>query len=368
MKIAIDASRLRPGMTGAGRYAAGLLAPLDEEMPEASFILYTRRDCSVDPPSPRWTVRYDRHPIWSRLPVTWWIHHRLGTLIRGDKPDVFWGPNTLVPRGLVSSIPCVTSVLDFNHVLVPETLPPLTRYAHRRWMDADVRAATRNVAISKGTAVRMRQLLGRSPDAIAYPSVPAIPAVTDYEAALRSLEIMGVRRPFLLTVGSRAPRKNLTSVVSAVAMLKARKRLTDYQLVMAGPDSWNKRNRILERGTGTEWIKPLGFVDDTKLAALYTFADALVFPSLYEGFGMPVIEARAFGCRVVTTDSPELREAGGEDATYVLPTAEGVAAGLERALALPKPSLHHVEFDSRTAAHAVASAIREAVDSVHRAG
>jgi glycosyltransferase involved in cell wall biosynthesis len=70
---------------------------------------------------------------------------------------------------------------------------------------------------------------------------------------------------------------------------------------------------------------------------LYAGADALIFPSLYEGFGMPVLEARACGARVVTTDIPELREAGDEYVIYVQPTLEGIKAGILRAMDLPKP-------------------------------
>ena len=70
---------------------------------------------------------------------------------------------------------------------------------------------------------------------------------------------------------------------------------------------------------------------------LYAGADALVFPSLYEGFGMPVLEARACGARVVTTDIPELREAGDEYVIYVQPTLEGVKAGILRAIDSPNP-------------------------------
>ena len=80
-----------------------------------------------------------------------------------------------------------------------------------------------------------------------------------------------------------------------------------------------------------------GYVPDELMPFLYAGADALVFPSLYEGFGMPVLEARACGARVVTTDIPELREAGDEYVIYVQPTLEGVKAGILRAIDSPNP-------------------------------
>lgn len=364
IKVGIDASRVRDGMTGAGRYAAGIFAPLDVAMPDAQFILYTRGNGAISLPSGRWRVRRDPHQVWRRLPLTFWIHFRLAYLVNTDEPDVFWAPNTLTPKGLHASIPCVTSVLDFNHVLVPETLPPTTRIASRRWMDANVKAAAKNVAISKGTAQRMFDLLGRRADAIAYPAVPPMPPPLEEAAAVRILSEFGILRPFLLTVGTRAPRKNLASAVAAMEMLRHRGCLLDHQLVMAGPEAWDRGGRSIERKKGRDWIKPLGFVDDRVLAALYAAAEALVFPSLYEGFGMPVIEARAVGCRVVTTDSPELREAGGGDATYVNPTPEGIAAGLDAALSRPPPPPCRLAHDWDEAAQVMAAVFRSAMSGI----
>ncbi|TAM07458.1 MAG: glycosyltransferase family 1 protein, partial [Rhodanobacter sp.] len=303
MKIGIDASRLKAGMTGVGRYTEGILGPLDRELPDATFVLYARRKCSVVLPSRRWSVRCDRHPLFSCLPTPQWIHYRLASVARGDGLDVFWAPNTLTPQGFNTYAPCVITVHDLIHILVPETLPPLTRLAYGRWFDGDVEHAARVVVNSQATSDRLFDRLDRRADGIALPAVRSLPFVR--ETAVATISKLGVKCPFLLTVGTRAPRKNLVSAVAAVKLLKARGKLLDYQLVMAGGEAWNRSNRSVERDDGTHWIKPLGHVSDGTLAALYSLADAFVFPSLYEGYGMPVIEARTLGCRVITTDSPE---------------------------------------------------------------
>lgn len=362
MKIGIDASRLKAGMTGVGRYTEGILAPLDREMPDATFVLYARRECSIALPSSRWSVRCDLHPLFSRLPTPQWIHYRLASMTRAGELDVFWAPNTLMPRGLKAFAPCVTTVCDLIHLFVPETLPPLTRLGYARWFDADVERADKVVVISKGTADRLFDRLGRRADGIAFPAVPVLPL--DRGTAAETLSKLGVRSPFLLTVGTRAPRKNLVSAVAAVKLLKARGKLLDYQLVMAGGEAWNRSNRSVEQGGGVDWIKPLGHVSDGTLAALYAHAEAFVFPSLYEGYGMPVIEARTLGCRVITTDSPELHEAGGATTTYVAPTPEGIAAGLEVALAQPAPAPAKLDHDWDDAARVMASAFRSAASKV----
>lgn len=354
IKIGIDASRIHDGMTGVGRYAAGMLPALDAAMPEAQFILYARNRFAARLPSGRWSVVNDTHPFWSRVPVTRWMHGRLGALVARDPIDVFWSPNTFIPRG--ARVSCVLTVHDFNHVFVPETLPPLTRYAYRKWMNADILAADANVANSRGTAQRMFDLLGRRPDAIAYPAVSTSPLAGDDIRASALLHEAGVSRPYLLTVGTRAPRKNLASVVAAVEQLRDAGQLLDHQLVMAGPEAWDRGGRKIERGH--DWVRPLGFVSDALLSTLYANAEALVFPSLYEGFGMPVIEARSHGCRVVTTDSPELREAGGEDAIYTDTTPAGIATGIRTALSRPRPSPWQVEHSWESAAEVMASVFR----------
>lgn len=357
MKIGIDASRLRVGATGVARYTEGILKALDLVMPEATFVLFARGECSFTPPSNRWVVRCDKHAIWARIPVPYWIRYRIAALVRSNAIDLFWTPNSIIPVGFTNNVPCVMTVHDFRHLLEPENLPPIICHAYRKWLAGDVRCAARVVTNSVGTSERMQTLLGRGADAVAFPAVPTLPVVTDPGNAASALLALGVRQPFLLTVGGSLC-KNLESVVDAVAMVKARGRLTNHQVVMVGRESRSVRAGIRKRMHTIDWIRPLGYVDDAIMAALYLLADALVFPSSYEGFGMPVYEARAVGCRVITTESPELREAGGSYATYVQPTPEGIAAGLEAALSRPPPPVLIMEHSWGDAAEAMAMIFR----------
>lgn len=359
MNVGIDASRLRPGMSGIGRYIRDILAPLDAALPEARFILYARTACDVALPSERWSVRCDPHAVFKRLPNSEWIHYRLGARLALDGLDVFWAANTLLPRSL-GMLPCVTTVYDLNHLLFPDTMPALTRTAHRRWFASDVRRAARVVAISEGTAARLKAHLGCRADAIAKPAVPFRGTPPDRPAAIAALAAIGIRQPFLLTVGTREPRKNLTSAVAAVSALKARGHLSDHQLVMAGAGGWGQSRKPNVAMGEKNWIRALGYVDDTTLMALYTLADALLFPSLYEGYGIPLGEAQMYGCRVVATDSPELREAGGSDALYIEPTIEAIAWGIEKALSTPSPPARRPDHDWNDAAIVMANVFRQA--------
>ncbi len=359
--VGIDASRVREGSTGVGRYTQAILRPLDKALPCANFILFVRRSHNALLPSSRWTVVCDRHPVWSRLPIALWVHYRLGRLVRTRRVDVLWASNSFIPNGLPSTMPTVATVFDLRHILYPSDLPVITRFAHRLWFASSVRKAKRVVSISGGTSIRMARLLGRGADFIARPSVPPLPVLTDATKVTRLLTNVNLRAPFLLTVG-RSSCKNLAVVIRAVADLKRRGQLLSHQLVMVGPSEGMREIGGVDLKQ-FQWVRRLGRVEDELMAALYLAADVLVFPSIYEGFGIPVIEARAAGCRAVTTDSPELREAGGADVTYVEPTCAGVADGIMRALSLPRPlpsdAAELIKWD--VAAGAMARAFQSAV-------
>lgn len=360
MRIGIDASRLGSTATGVGRYTEALLEPLDKLLPNATFILYMRSECVVSLPSTRWSVHVDPSPLWRRLPIIYWIHYRLGVISRADELDVLWAPNMLLPMAGSASVPCVTTVCDFCHDINPWNLPWVSRFGPRWWFDADTLRSSKVVAISHGTSARMEAILGRSADAVAQPSAPKLRPSLDREASVRALALLGIRQPFLLTVGDR-PCKNLPGVIRALRMMKARGELSGVDLVMVGVSSWRSRNCFPANLRRAPWAKPVGHVDDDVLAALYRLADGLVFPSFYEGFGMPLVEARAYGCRVIASDSPELREAGGDGAIYVEPTPAAIAEGLAEALARPAPSPECLRHDWVDAARVMASVFRDTV-------
>jgi glycosyltransferase involved in cell wall biosynthesis len=130
-------------------------------------------------------------------------------------------------------------------------------------------------------------------------------------------------RPYLLTVATLEPRKNLATLVAAFRLLG-----TQHALAVAGGEGWGEQPELR-----TEGVRRLGFVGDDELARLYRGADVFVFPSRFEGFGIPVIEAMASGTPCVVSSHPSLDEACGDAAVRVDPeNAEGIAAGVERAL------------------------------------
>jgi glycosyltransferase involved in cell wall biosynthesis len=130
--------------------------------------------------------------------------------------------------------------------------------------------------------------------------------------------------PYLLTVATLEPRKNLGTLVEAFALLDD----TDLSLVVVGGEGWGEQPQLDRRG-----IVRLGRVSDEKLARLYRGADAVIYPSRFEGFGMPITEAMASGAPVVASAHPSLDEASGAAAVRVDPESpEAIAAGIREAL------------------------------------
>ena len=158
-------------------------------------------------------------------------------------------------------------------------------------------------------------------------------AVGPEEARRAVADQFGVSGPYVLHVGTIEPRKNLERLVTAMAHLAQRG--TPHILVCAGAPGWGAAalHRHLEAtGTGDR-VRLLGAVPDAVLPALYAAADALAFPSLYEGFGLPLLEAMACGTPVVTSNVAAMPEIAGEAAVYVDPRdPEAIAAGLDRVL------------------------------------
>jgi glycosyltransferase involved in cell wall biosynthesis len=327
MRIGVDARYLSGNLTGTGRYVREILFCLNTLMPDVEWLLYARRPLGLSWPSSRWRVVVDPHPLWRLLPGLVWVKVRLGMLARKDRLDAFWAAGTLSPT---IDAPVVATVYDLNHVLVPETMRLVNRFAFRRWFIADVRAAAQVITISQGTAIRLREFVGRSADGVALPG-------SQWSGMdVKVLEGRPFDEPYVLSVATREPRKNLSSLITAFVALKARGLIPQHQLVLVGDTGWGEKLKALQ-GDRPAWLRELGYVPDHRMAALFAHADVLVQPSHYEGFGMPAAEAASFGARVVATDIPELREAAGPYGVFVRPDPEDVARGILDALAMPDP-------------------------------
>jgi glycosyltransferase involved in cell wall biosynthesis len=333
IRVGIDGRELALPYSGIGRYITELCKVLDKLLPHASFFVYSNRPMRMPIDSPRWAARIDRLIGASHLYSLMWFMLRARSLCEPDHIDVFWGATTILPR-LPASIRKVVTVYDLFHM--DRKLVPLKRWlSYGLLYKRSLAHAHSIVAISQTTAWKLHSLLGYQAADIARPGVSECYRPRPAEQIETCLRLYGIRKPYIFAVASAyEPRKNLGSLLEAFRDLNADGVLRDHALVLAGTGG----ARALEESASARTAEPgtirsLGHVSDDHLVSLYCGAEVFVFPSTHEGFGIPVLEARSCGTTVVATDIPELREAGGDDAIYVMPTVEGIRGGITTALA-----------------------------------
>ena len=334
MRIGIDGRAFQGSRTGVGRYVYELCLELDKLLPSAEFFVYSSVPLEMPVLSGRWILRLDNSPLSKYMKPVLWLKYRCGLLCEKDNLDVFWGAATFLPQ-LSRSVRKVITVYDLNFKIVPETMSVTHRWAFRLFFKKDVVRADVVLAISKGSSDRLYNLFGRAADAIVYPAVSAHFKPQSDVLVQGVLSQYALAQPYLLAVATWEPRKNLELLIHTFLDMKKQGLLSEHKLVLVGGSGWRDR-RLAALLSGTDSVIAPGYVPDEQLAPLYSGAEVFVFPSIYEGFGIPVLEARACGTKVVASDIPELREAGGEGTTYVAPTADSIRNGILSALTQPE--------------------------------
>jgi glycosyltransferase involved in cell wall biosynthesis len=326
MKIGIDGRALQGARTGVGRYVYEICRELDTALPSAQFFVYSAIPLEMPVLSERWILRLDKSPISRYFKPVLWLKYRCGLLCAKDKLDVFWGAATFLPK-LSPSVRTVITVYDLNFIVVPKTMSFTHRWAFKLFFKKDVSRADAVTAISQGTSNRLKSFFGRAADSIVYPAVDASffpqPKTRVHEVS----QLYSLPKFYLLAVATWEPRKNLELLIRTFLDMKKQGLVGSDKLVLVGGRGW-KDQRLATLLAGTDAVIPLGFVPEEHLAPLYTGSVLFIFPSIYEGFGMPVLEARACGARVLASDTPELREAGDDSVVFIEPTSSGLREGI----------------------------------------
>ena len=329
-------------MTGVGIYTRELILRLPDVDPSALYVAWYLNARRALRPW-RWERRFfpkRRNLVerWTAFPAQWFER----TSLRFERPrlewllrfDVLFAPNFVPPP--TASRRLVLTVHDLAFRRFPETAPQTTR----RWLqrlDRAIHQAAEVVVPSEATKVDVLELYGVPEERVAviHHGVdtdrirPARPAEVDRFRREHSVE-----GPYLLFLGGLEPRKNLPRLVEAYG------RLPDAPaLVIAGASvAWNPEGRdeldaalASLDGRARERVVMTGYLGERDKVAALTGAEALVFPSLYEGFGFPVLEAMACGTPVLTSDVSSLPEVAGRDAVLVDPLDVGaIEDGMRR--------------------------------------
>lgn len=239
-------------------------------------------------------------------------------LARGDV-DLFWSPLLTLPRRPLP-IPSVVTLHDLTVLHHPETLPLKVRWSLMPFLESSVEAAERIVVGSHATA---RDVESAFPDAreklrVIHHGVDAEFVPLDADAVRTERARLGVPGGYFLFVGSLEPRKNLSLLLDAWELLRRDRPEAARPLLLAGPPGWKNRE-LRERIAALEpaGVRLLGRLERPALARLVASATALVYPSLFEGFGLPVAEAMACAVPVVVSDRSSLPEIAGDGGVVV---------------------------------------------------
>ncbi len=318
LRIGLDCTSAIHQRAGIARYTRGVVGALARLGGEHEFLLVVVGGEAGDgfamdlgenfstrqlPLSPRlWTV------MWHRLRVPLPMDLFIGSV------DVFHSPDYVLPpirRGKT-----VVTIHDLSFLRYPEGAEP----SLRRYLSSAVPRVAKEadvvVADSESTRRDVIDLLGVPPTRVevVYPGVDeGFRPIDDPEALSKVKELYQLSGPFLLTVGTLEPRKNLIALLDAYAALRGENAF-EHKLVIAGGEGWRYEG-IFQRVTELSLegdVSFLKYVPEQHLPALYCLADALVFPSVYEGFGLPPLEAMACGTPVVASNSSSLPEVIGE--------------------------------------------------------
>jgi len=373
VRVGIEATSMLGPLTGVGHTTAALVRALVETDPEVELVLVPlsgrrghRLGLSV-PEHPRITplrVRVPSRPLAAVWAKGSWPPIELFS----GQVDVFHGPNFMLPPLLKAA--GVMTVHDIAFVRLPgsasaairayaDSLPMWTARAHRILVPSGFTADELS-AFLPATAGRIR---------VVPPGVRASFAEPGGELAPPRREALGIRSPYVAYLGTLESRKNIDKLLEAFALVAVKR--PDAQLVLVGGPGtgWDDIQRDHADLLGSGSVLVAGYLPDEEAAAVVRGASLFVYPSLYEGFGMPPVEAMAAGTPVVASDIPVLREVLGSHATLVPPHdadawAEAIVAALDGpppAEALDRARTHASGFTWTATASGVLAAYREAV-------
>ncbi|MBU0641275.1 MAG: glycosyltransferase family 4 protein [Planctomycetes bacterium] len=369
MKIGVDArSIFLPRPRGTGRNLLDAYRRIPWLQPDWQFVLYhqrARRECSPPPlltdderraefapgtaanrrPSDPWglpnvaarriDIPGDRFNLWFhlRLPVAAWR----------DGIDLLHLPANAAP--LRCSVPFVVTIHDLAPLEIDDELSPRARAAFYRGVKRAVTRAAHVITVSDATADDLHRYFGIPRDQVTtIPWAPDNGVVAqaggesgrpDERTMKRLCERYGLTPPWMLNFSGASRRKNAAGLIEGVARLPVELR-GRFQLVFVGCEPESVRAQVLDRAKrlgGATQCRVLGFVPHEDLGGLLSGAQALLMPSLYEGFGLPILDAFACGTPVLTSNTSSMPEVAGDAAIYCNPRdARSIADGIARLL------------------------------------
>ncbi|MCB0045210.1 MAG: glycosyltransferase family 4 protein [Caldilineaceae bacterium] len=339
MQIGIDASRaLRATRTGTERYAYEIIRHIlrTAGADRHDWRLYVDEPVQTDAFAPADGFLPARVNVEYLAPVRGWTHRALGPALLDDGPDTLFVPAHVLPLAMRQrQAPAgVVTIHDLGYRFLPQAHSRRQRWYLELGTRWSARQAERVICVSRSTAQDLHAEYGtpwRKIEVIYEAAAP--PPLLLSPAEIQSVRReWGLTRPFALYVGTLQPRKNLLRLIDAFTKLAEAGKM-EHDLVLAGNPGWLSEPilaRIRAHSLAGRIHLP-GYVSDQQRGALLQAAAFFCFPSLYEGFGLPVLEAQQIGVPVMTSNNSSLPEVAGDAALLIDPTdVDAMAAAMLR--------------------------------------
>jgi glycosyltransferase involved in cell wall biosynthesis len=290
-------------------------ASLERYLVENGFDSYPHAVQKLAPTMQSWLWRFGLNPVSNQL----------------QNLDVFHSWDWIQPPD--RNVPLVSTIHDLAILKFPETAHPKILAMHKRAWNVLKKREAHIIAISQATKKDVLELLEIPSERVhvVYEALPTETEMVNQSLSEEKTEQLKqkykLNQKFILFVGTTEPRKNLERLIEAWIPLSK-----DYQLLIAGKQGWDQSHKLLTRVPAGQ-LRFLGKVSDQLLSVLYAEAELLAYPSLYEGFGLPILEAFHHGTPVVTSNISSMPEVAGNAAELVNPmSVESIQKGLETVL------------------------------------
>lgn len=321
--IGVDAFPLNKLNGGISYYIFYLLDELIRKKSDSTFILYAGSDQG----DIKYFSRYSNviikkissfkfsHTLWRLLSLTY--------MLFCDKVDIFWGTTQFIPLIRRKKLKTILTLYDFVYLFSANSMTFLYRNYFKLLMPLMIKQADFILPISLGTGKRLKFLYGRDHHGILYPPMRPEMSSKDSESVIRKIEKHGlIYNQYFVTVGTMEPRKNFIDLIEIyLKILHKNPDKTIFPLVIVGGGGWknNKIHQILDQAKQLypDHVKILGFISDEDLPYLLSGANRYITLSLYEGYGMPLAEARQCGTPVVCRNITEMKEASETDGIFL---------------------------------------------------
>jgi len=308
MRIAFDGTTLTAGRTGVGYYTEHLLQHLAQEVKTTGdeLIVVSNQPIETAQPLPRHVRVHEDHRFPLRIV---WLQMMAGRVLDRVRADVAHFTNGMVPLGTGAAR--VVTIHDMSLHLFPRCHPLRRVVINRPLLGVAARVADAIVTVSHSARSDLLRLHAISPERVTVAHEAAGPGfmpITDQSRRARIRVRYGLPERFALYVGAIEPRKNLSRLMEAFAIARAKG--VGHELVCVGPYGWSSRDLYeqIDRLGLRNAVHFTGYVPVEDLPVIYNLAELFVFPSIYEGFGLPVVEAMACGTPVITANTSSLRE------------------------------------------------------------